>query len=655
MKTITKLLPILGLVTVGGLMASAPDGGESHGDAEATARDARDAAPFTARGTRAGPSGACAMPVGTRLGYDVTTKTQTVVDMSSLLGEVESSDPRVGFSASPAIDRAGERAWHVDLQVVAHEAATTVLAAHIDAGDVILDGRERRRPTAELAATFLVRLDARCAIEEFGWHGDADRQAAHEQQALMAALSFVAPPEPGVAHYLGRSFDAAGYYEAQFEAAGDDVVEGTISSYDEAFAAGPGGVDLTLGVDSSAMNVALADGGWFSELTHARALTVTARGQEIGTLQARTHAVAGAPSGWTPDVVDVDEGWRWGLLLGRRVAEPSPKGDFDHDLVGVGMDLMLAKYVEAYQGGAGRQASEFLTQWLRANPEATGELLAALRSGDLDDTPAYGGVFLALGMADTPQCHEALVALVAESGERGRDAISAAHAMSMVASPNEDMVAAMAQVSTREGIYVGDRSSVAMAMGTFAAENEQRAPELAAQARAHIREALLQPGDTDELAGSLYAAGNSGHDELLGAVRDYLDHDDPEVRRHATHALRNMSPDEVYPHLESGLADESPGVRVEALQVATAVSREGKAAPPATLVDEAIGLLHEGAGQAERHAALGLLGQASRHGSDAAASVLVERFEETMLSEDRDLEQLQALGRHANVRWTADD
>ncbi len=634
-------------------MAQQRAGGEQH--VEDSTHTTRRGGRMAVGTTRSDATNPCAMTVGTKLGYDVTTQTHTVVDTSKLLGQVQSSDGRVGFSSTPSIDRRGERGWHVDLQVISHDTRSTVMAAHIEGGDVVLDSNNRRAPSEQLDATFLVRLDGRCAIEEFGWHTDADLGAAQEQQTLMAALNFLAPPEAGVARYAGGSFDAAGHYEARYTMAGDDVIEGVISSYDQVFASAQGGIEIGAQVDTSALDITLAPGRWFSELTHARELTLLAQSQAIGTLSARTRAVAALPSGWAADVANTEDGWRWGLLLGRRIAEVSPKTNFDEALVGVGIEQILDRFLTGYQTGATREASELLTQWLRANPEATGDLLAVLRSGGIDDNPqAYAGTFLALGMADTPQCHEALVAMVGDPSGRGRDAISAAHAMSMVASPREDMLAAMAELSQRDGVYVGDRSSVAMAIGAFASENELRAPELAAQAREHIREALVDPQDTDELAGSLYAAGNVGHDELLGTVGSYLDHDDPDIRRHATHALRNMSPEEVYPHLESSLIDDDQGVRIEALKVATEVSRNGRVAPSSMLVDDTIGLLDGEPTQAEQGAALDLLGLAAQHGSTSATNALSERFEDELLSDERNLDRLQALGRQTNVRWTAD-
>lgn len=659
MKTLAKLLPLLGL---GALVTGAVLSLDSSSDARGASRaqPTQDAlAPARSGGVRsASVDGVrpCALPIGARMDFDVETRTRSVVDMGELAADMRASSGAVGFAAAPSIDRAASRIWHLAIEPIERdETGATVLAARIDDSGVDMGPEGLAASPEGMDDTFLVRLDASCAVEEFAWRPAANLGAAQEQQVLFSALSFVAPPQPGDERYTASTFDAAGHYLAELSRTSSNVLEGRVLEYEESFAATQGGVEPQLQVESSQLRIELAAGGWFSSLAHDRELSVSVRDQEVGTLASYTHATATEPSAWRAQVEHTEHGWRWGTLLGR-VAPTSPRTQFDAALAGVPLDGVLASFLEAFaDGGGGRDDADRLTQWLRANPEGADELLAALRGGALDDNArAYATSFLALAKADTEQSQAALVDLVRNSDARGRDSISAAHAMSMVPTPNLDMVAAIAEQAGNGGLFVGDRGSVAMAMGTFAAQNDMRAPELAAEARDHIEGWLDGNRDPAELAGSLYAAGNAGGDQLLDAVSPYLEHEDAEVRRHATHALRKMSPDEVFPHLQSGMNDADDGVRLESLRVAAEVSQTHGVRPPADLVDGAIDALRDEVAPAEESALVGVLGAASRLGDDAAGSALAERFEDEMLSDARDPRRLQALGRHTNVRWTAD-
>lgn len=203
--------------------------------------------------------------------------------------------------------------------------------------------------------------------------------------------------------------------------------------------------------------------------------------------------------------------------------------------------------------------------------------------------------------------------------------ISAAHAVSKIEAPTEAMIDAVVAVAERGDIHAMERGSLAMTLGTFAHDNAERAPQLAHKARQRIEGWLLDPADEDELAGSLLAAGNTGHDDLAGAIGGYLDHDDPQIRQRAAHAMRHMSPEEAYPRLASRMDDEDPVVRASAIETMTQVSRARGAAPPEEVVDSAIDALDLQTAAREQEALLGLLGEAAERGNEGAQAVLEQR------------------------------
>ena len=86
-----------------------------------------------------------------------------------------------------------------------------------------------------------------------------------------------------------------------------------------------------------------------------------------------------------------------------------PSQNFDESLREVPLDDALARYRELVASGSVSEYGGLLRDWLRANPEQTGELLAMLRDGEFDrEQIARSGLFYALGSANTEQAKTAL-------------------------------------------------------------------------------------------------------------------------------------------------------------------------------------------------------------------------------------------------------
>ncbi|KIG19273.1 hypothetical protein DB30_03829 [Enhygromyxa salina] len=589
----------------------------------------------------------CSFEPGTAMAYEVVSQTSVEIDMSRLADEVDAGGQAQVHATQDQAQQI-DRSWHVELVAVARDDdGSSVLAARIDDGGITASNGA---PTASagLSDTFLIRVDPRCGIREFGWRSEGDLDAAREQQLMAAGLGFIAPSKTSEAgSYGGTSFDATGRYAARFNYE-DGRINGAAVSY--AIGSETGRVaPIAVEILASTIEVELAADAWFETLTNERDLEFSLGDRPFGTHFRSTQARRVAPNGFSPQVNLADGGWSFGRL-GSKPRDPST--DFDEALREVPLDDALANYRELVASGSVSDYGNMLRDWLRANPEQTGELLARLRSGEFDqERIARSGLFYALGSANTEQAKGALVDILGAWPDVSHQ-IAAAHALSMVQQPTPEMIELVAAAANNEGLASIERGSMALALGTVANTAAAQDPELAAQARGQIHDWLAAPADEAQLGHALAAAGNAGHDELADVIGTYVDHESPTVRKQAAHAMRQMSPEQAYPHLEQALGDEDRVVRTSALETATSVARRHDQQPSEGLISLAADSLASAA-QAEQRAAVALLGEAAKHGDAQADSLLREHLHAQLTSDDRNPERLAALGRSMSGHWKA--
>lgn len=606
-----------------------------------------------ARFDAAGTSGRlCAFVPGTRMRYDVVSETIVEMDFSRLKEDVEVGDgSQVDVAASPAEAHRIERRWQLDLVAVALDEGRSVLAARIEDQGVEVEAGAGavQGPSPALSDVFLIRVDERCGIREFGWRSDGDLEAAREQQLLASGLGFVAPRDTSEASsYGGTNFDATGRYAANYRYE-DGRLAGEAVSY--ALANGVGrGAPIGVEILASMIEVELGAGVWFESLHNERDLEMTFNTRTFGSHFRSTKARRVAAGEFTA-VVDLgDGGWSWGVLSSK---QRDAALQFDESLRDMPLADALARYRELVAAGGVGEYGGMLRDWLRANPEHTGELVAMLRAGEFaNEQVARSGLFFALGSANTAQAKSALVDILREWPET-RHQIAAAHALSMVEQPTSEMLELVAAAASREDLHTVERGSMALALGAVANSSQAQSPEIAAQARGQIRDWLETPSGDEQISHALLAAGNAGHDELAAEVGMYIDHESPKIRKDAAQALRQMSPEQAYPHLEQALADEDRSVRVSALEAAASVARSGDRAPSEALVELASERLAD-AEQLEQRAAISLLGEAAKRGDARADEVLRDHLRAQLSAEQRDAEKLAALGRTMPGHWKAD-
>ncbi len=607
------------------------------------------------RGSTADRNAPCSFSAGMRMAYDVRTTTRIELDLGRLSNEIDLGKGNVGSETTEAQQHAVTRQWHLDLEAVAvDDDGTTVLAAHIEDRGGEAEGAGSIPPQANLADTFLVRVAPRCSIREFGWRTEGDLDIAHEQQVLASALGFWAPAPGQTGVYGGRAFDATGAYNATYRNEGGGEIEGEAVEYRGSFATTRGLAALEMEVESSSIAVELAQGAWFRSLSNARELTLSMVGQAIGTHGRTTEAELVDPGAWRAAVDPGDGGWTFGLLLGRhqsgRQQQPA-----DERLAQVSLTDALSQYQQMVaERRSTAESAGFLKQWMLANPEAAPQLVGLLRDGAFDDDQlGRSGLFLALGTVGLPSARRALVELVGSTADRTSHQIGAAFALAQSPNATPDLVELMSDRMGRGDLHPTERRSMAMAVGLMAKRNAEAHPEVAQAARAQIEGWFDEASDDEhQIAQSLLAAGNAGHDDMAGLIEPYIGHDNPEIRERAVHALRQMSPEAAFGPLEDGLLDDSLAVRMRAMGSATTVSRQHDVAVPATMVELARDSLPQ-AQSGERDSLLALLREASRHGNAQADDALRSALHEQLDAEHPDPRQLATLGRAMGGHWEA--
>jgi HEAT repeat protein len=638
---------VIGTVVVLGLGLTFAGLARGRATAPTAVEAAPDARPRTQHAWRLGSAAldgrACALDPGARMAYEVVSKTDVDLDMAKLSSGIDVGG-QGQVAASPPDHHVVHRSWRLELEVLRAEAdGSSVLAARIDDGEMSVRGRPMPARTADdLARTFLIRVGADCSLREFGWRSDGDLDVAREQQVLVAGLSFTAPRDAREAQvYGGGGIDSTGRYLASYRYEDGRVVgEATAYALGEA-----GSTPVRVEILASTITVELGAGAWFESLENERDLALRLRGIEFGGHFRSTIADRVTPGRFTPEVDLDDGGWSWGRVppAARDVSE-----EFDPSLRERPLDDLLARYRELVASDSSGRT--LLRDWLRANPEQTSELLARLRAGEFADDRTRAGVFYALGAANTEAARGALVDVLSDWPSAGQQ-IAAAHALSMVQQPSPEMVELVAAATTNPDWHPIERRSMALALGAVAHGNGPAAEPVAAEARGQIQDWLETPGSDEQVSHGLLAAGNAGADELAPVIGAYIDHDSPEIRKQATRALRQVSPDEAFPQLEHALDDDDALVRGAALDSAASVARLHDHAPSEALVGRATDSLASDT-TAERHAAIALLREAASRGDAGADAALRAHLRERLDGEVEPAE-LVALGRGAAPSWRA--
>jgi len=607
------------------------------------------------------PATGCVVPPGTRLAYEVRTNTQVSIDMSELMGQLQGAmgAGQVGLAATPARNVRLESRFRLELEAVeSPDDGSTVLAAAVRGPSGKMDGAPTDLRQGDLDPVFLVRLDARCGVADFARRREADLQGARQQQGMVAELGWRAPASAEEPDFEARGFDLTGRYTAIYRAR-DAAILGRVMRYDAVFNDDARGRVSDVPVRASSLKVVRGASPWFESLVHGRDLSFLTHGVEVATTRLSVRARAVEPGEALPEHASPDDAdWVWGLLLAELGGSSLPQKSEVNAAFGALPLAAAFERFEAMVGVDGANPAEylrFMRDWLRQHPEAMATILRMIREGYFAKrSRVRAALFLALAEANTEASRQALMDILDDASFEFGYRMDAAHVLTLVEPPPDGFIERLL------GFAQGEpdpflRGAMRMTTGMMASQQAKLRPEVAEQLTEEISGWLEQAEARDEVIHALQAAGNAGQDALAEAVGGKLAADeDPQVRRHAAKAMRNMSSETVMPALESAYLDEAEaGVRMAILRSAAQVTGRRGEAPPRSFVRAVGDAMGETNSDAEFHRATVFLGRAAKAGDQNAAAALKAQLDAEMRSERRNLKRIQALGSRVNTRWKA--
>lgn len=499
---------------------------------------------------------ATSVPTDLRCHFDAGDRAAFAFDSQvSLEGANDAADGTDRFSGTWTwqVERAGEE---------------SVLRAALH--DVRLDqtlSRERVDTDELVRAPFFVKVDERCHFTGLGFDPTWSAASRRLVTSLFDGLEVVLPEQASAAAWQTEQHDEIGTYVGEYTAARsetDDVlVRRRKSSYRVDEDARQLGMRVqVLGAETDA-RFDTGRPAWMRRVEGRELVRFVLPGREaqafVHRFEAQRDDTAIAALDTTLALANADFSSVDELAL----STPDP---IDPELAALDRDEVLAQFLARF-AAEGRSASfgaaRSLAAWLRAHPEETPALLAALRDGDLDPI-AHASLFLALELAGTDASREALTEALVDAELTDLNRSRAAVALANHGVPSR--ASADALLAQARGDASGMVSSVSLlGVGTMA----RRAGD--APLRGELREALTaeleRTTGAREEAVAIDALGNARDDAFATTLDERLHGERPELRAHAADAIGKLSPEVARPLLTDRLETESDPA------VATAILR----------------------------------------------------------------------------------
>lgn len=191
-----------------------------------------------------------------------------------------------------------------------------------------------------------------------------------------------------------------------------------------------------------------------------------------------------------------------------------------------------------------------MQEWLAANREHAPQLIAAINGRKLADQYQYIDAISGLARSDDPRALATLHDWLADPAEHVQIRFQSAVSLSMETTrPPADLVDLLKAMTEEVQMLPGQvllQQVGATMMGAIAQLHRERAPKLAAQARAELVRRLSNPNVRKETAfAALMGLGNTRDDSLFDLHRRYLTHGDGEVALKAWQTLKGYSLDKL--------------------------------------------------------------------------------------------------------------
>jgi hypothetical protein len=565
---------------------------------------------------------ACAVPVGTTLGYRLRATTR--VQMNN--GQPPPPDSNAGVT--------------LDLKALTADASGTVLLARLHDADASI-----AHTRGNLTAPFLLRLDGQCHLAAFARLSTTPLADARSEQGVAYGLQFTWPKDAAdaksgtLASTLASGENAFGAYRASFTRASASVVEGRIEAYTHLWdddALHPD-ADTPVSLEPTGSHLRVDFGGaaaghWFATLTSTEQLAI------LGTSVENELTVKAQPPGAQAfDGVPTDAGtYVWEDLLPRHVQKRLAKAETPAEKAAVAeaAKLSLPQALHLFENGVQARGSMIdvakpLASYFEAHPESAKIVAQQIKTGEIaQDHDA--AVFVALGLTPNTEARDALLSMKNDASRPAFDRARSAFALvdrsdvgvDLAKQLRSDSQAITSGASREDRLYA---RHAALAVGMMAGRRGTELPDVVAEAKGTVSDILSSQPRTNVLAlkPAFEAAANIGDSGMLGTFTPYLLDRDPSMRREAFIVMRRMPPSATTSMAVALLRAESDwGVKARAYHVLWLQHHDAQVTPDRTLVVQAVADLLTNPATLTRQALIQLLGPAAATVPEARSGLL---------------------------------
>lgn len=479
----------------------------------------------------------CTFSEGERLAYDLSSRVGA--------GDIEDR-----FSATLGLEV---------VEVTPEGTLARAALSELTLDQALTEPHERTSARAIEGEPFFLRIDGQCRFSEIGFMPSWETPARRLVTTVLRANEIVVPGEPTL-QWEAAQVDGGGDYVAHYTAAanGDEV---RVVRHKPRYEVDPQAqaLGITVAVLRSEAVAHFASSGIRSVRGAEQVLLSLPDGSE----QILTHRFSMERSDTTPEVARAPVGgadFRDALSM---ASAPAPDA-FDPGLA----EMELAEARDTFAGTLANlgldavfPAARFLADWLKANPQRSGELFESLRQGELPDA-THASFFLAFELAGTDASREVLFHAIQDDVLTDLNRARAASALADHGEPSQAVADALLGLANDESETVATVSR--LGLGSLAGRADGALGE---SLRDTLRGELDGARTRADRVAVIDAIGNTADDRFAPVLVEHLGASEPSVRAHAAEAMGRLSPEVARDQLVAQLeAEEDPRVATSLLR-----------------------------------------------------------------------------------------
>ena len=399
----------------------------------------------------------------------------------------------------------------------------------------------------DLQTPFLIRMDARCAINSFAFTPAHRPPARDVLRLLFQTMEFVAPEAPAARWQLLQE-DGTGVWQAAYHLSDDTppVVHRRRLGF-ESVRVPVKDVMLTAEVvRSKATAVPAADRAWYRSMTVDERIRIRAGTGRLFTdvssrIRLKTHPAPATTFPARPATTPLS--WESGRGFDPRYRRVSRYDGLRPDpaLLQVSYDEMMKIVGPLLASGTMEDRNKGLDELislLRLRPESARDLLRDIRAGRYSDN-VESWLFFALEKAGTPVAEEVLVEAMEDGEMREMNRIRATHALADTRSLSPEGLDAISRLAERfaESSEEAEVESAGVLALGVVGKNHPNQPEYRQLVRDQLSRLLGQSTSEQELTTILAGIGNARNPALAQDILPFLTNESPLVRGNAATAL----------------------------------------------------------------------------------------------------------------------